>query len=46
MAAPKRLKELKDIIIDLYECLETVSVGLEHLKTGVQAIVDKYPDRN
>ena len=40
MATPEKLKELEDIVIDFNGYLETVSVGLKHLKTGVQAIVD------
>jgi len=34
------MKELEDIIIDLNEYLEIVSMGLEHLDIGVRAIVD------
>ena len=40
MMTPDKPKELEDIIIDFNECLEIVLVGLEQLKTGVQAIVD------
>jgi len=38
MATPEKLKELEDIVIDFNGYLETVSVGLKHLKTGVQKL--------
>ena len=40
MVMPEKLKELEDIVIDFNEYLKTVSVGLKHLETRVQAIVD------
>lgn len=40
MVTTEKLKELEDIVIDFNEYLETVSVGLEHLETRIQAIVD------
>ena len=40
MTNPYKIKELEDIIIDFNEFLETVSEGLEHLDTGVKAIVE------
>ena len=40
MTTPDKVKELDDIVIDFNEYLETISTGLEQLKTRVQAIVD------
>ena len=40
MTTRDKIKELEDIIIDFNEYLETVSVGLEHLHTGVKAILE------
>jgi len=40
MTTPDKIKELEDIIIDFNEYLEPVSAGLEHLDTGVKAIVE------
>ena len=39
MTTPDKLKELKDIVIGFNEYLQTVSIGLEQLDTGVKAIV-------
>ena len=39
MTTSDKIKELEYIIIDFNEYLETVSVGLEHLDTGVKVIV-------
>ena len=35
MTTPEKLKELEDITIDFNEYLETTTVNLEHLETGV-----------
>jgi len=40
MTTPDKSKEIEDIIIDFNEYLETLSTGLEHLDTGVKAIVE------
>ena len=40
MTTPNKIKELEDIIIDFNEYSETVLAGLEHLDTGVKAIVE------
>jgi len=40
MTTPDKIKGLEDIITDFNEYLETVSIGLEHLNTGVKAIVE------
>ena len=39
MMTPEKLKELKDITIDFNEYLETVTMNLEHLQTGIRDIV-------
>ena len=36
----EKFKELKDIVMNFNECLETISAGLEQLERRVKAIVD------